>query len=83
MVAETGEPRLIRDYLEEMKDSPFMETAKKVGVRSIVNAAAGPGGDVIAVLYVMSRTPNTLDESDRDRLAAQATIADIAIRNAL
>ena len=83
VVAETGEPRLIRDYLREMKDSPFMETAKKVGVRSIVNAAAGPAGDVIAVLYVMNRTPDTLSETDRDRLAAQAKIADIAIRNAI
>ena len=83
VVAETGEPRLIRDYLREMKDSPFMDTAKKVGVRSIVNAAAGPAGDVIAVLYVMSRTPDTLSETDRDRLAAQAKIADIAIRNVI
>ena len=83
LVAETGKPRLIRDYLEEMQDSPFLDTAKKVGVRSIVNAAAGPAGDVIAVLYVMSRTPNTLGENDRDLLAGQAKIADIAIRNAL
>ena len=83
LVAETGKPRLIRDYLEEMQDSPFLDTAKKVGVRSIVNAAAGPAGDVIAVLYVMSRTPNTLAENDRDLLAAQAKVADIAIRNAL
>ena len=83
LVAETAQPRLIRDYLEEMRDSPFIATAKKVGVRSIVNAAAGPAGDVIAVLYVMSRTPNTLDETDRDRLAAQAKIADIAIRNSI
>ena len=83
VVAENGKPRLIRAYLKEMQASPFLETAKKVGVRSIVNAAAGPGGDVIAVLYVMSRTPNTLDESDRDRLAAQAKIADIVIRNAI
>ena len=82
-MAETGKPRLIRDYLEEMQDSPFLDTAKKVGVRSIVNAAAGPAGDVIAVLYVMSRTPNTLAEIDRDLLAGQAKIADIAIRNAL
>ena len=81
-VAATGVSRLIRDYLEEMADSPFVATAKKVGVRSIVNAAAGPAGDVIAVLYVMSRTPRKLDESDRDRLTAQAKIADIAIRNA-
>ena len=72
VVDETGEPRLIRDSLRETKDSPFMETAKKVGVRSIVNAAAGPAGDVIAVLYVMSRTPDTLSETDRGRLAGQA-----------
>ena len=82
-VAQTGEPRLIRDYLKEMADSPFMGTAKKVGVRSIVNAAAGPAGDVIAVLYVMGRTPDTLDETDRDQLVAQAKIADIAIRLAV
>lgn len=82
-VALTGEPRLINDYLVELADSPFIETGKKVGVRSIVNAAVGPAGDVIAVLYVMSRTPNVLTERDMDRLAAQAKIAEIAIRNAM
>ena len=83
VVALNAEPRLIHDYLAEMKDSPFIETAKKVGVRSIVNAAAGTPGDVIAVLYVMSRAPNLLTASDRDRLAAEARIADLAIRNAI
>ena len=83
VVAETGKPRLINDYLKELADSPFIETGKRVGVRSIVNAACGPAGDVIAVLYVMSRTPNTLTEQTMDNLAAQAKIADVAIRNAI
>ena len=74
---------MIRDYLQEQRDSPFIETAKKVGVRSIVNAAVGPAGDVVAVVYLMSRTPNVLNEHDRDRLVAQAGIAEIAIRNAV
>ena len=82
-VAQTAQPRLIHDYLEEMSDSPMFETGKKVGVRSIVNAAAGPAGDVIAVLYVMSRTPGKLKEQDMNRLVAQAGIAEIAIRNAM
>lgn len=82
-VAETGQPRLINDYLQELADSPFIETGKKVGVRSIVNAACGPAGDVVAVLYVMSRTPNTLTERNRDNLAAQAKIAEIVIRHGM
>lgn len=82
-VAETGKPRLIHDYRAEIPDSPFMETGKRVGVRSIVNAAVGPAGDVIAVLYVMSRTPNRFTEQDLDRLVAQAKIAEIAIRLAI
>ena len=82
-VATTGQPRLINDYLVDMADSPFIETGKKVGVRSIVNAACGAAGDVIAVLYVMSRTPRTLTEQDMHILAAQAKIADVAIRMAL
>ena len=83
VVAETGRPRLIRDYPVELADSPFIETGKRVGVRSIVNAACGPAGDVVAVLYVMSRTPNVFTERDMEVLAAQARIADIAIRNAM
>lgn len=83
VVAETGNPRLIRDYPVELPDSPFIETGKRVGVRSIVNAACGPAGDVVAVLYVMSRTPNVFTERDMEVLAAQARIADIAIRNAM
>jgi len=79
-VATTGKPRLINDYLVDMADSPFVETGKKVGVRSIVNAACGPAGDVVAVLYVMSRTPNRLTEQDMLTLVAQAKIADVAIR---
>ena len=82
IVAETGNPRLIRDYLVELADSPFMETGRKVGVRSIINAACGSAGDVIAVLYVMSRAPDVFTEGDMEILAAQARIAEIAIRNA-
>lgn len=82
-VAQTGKPRLINDYLKELADSPFIETGKKVGVRSIINAACGPAGDVIAVLYVMSRTPDVFGEIDKNILAAQADIADITIRNAM
>lgn len=83
LVAETGKPRLINDYLKELADSPFIETGKQVGVRSIINAACGAAGDVVAVLYVMSRTPNVFTEIDKNLLAAQARIADIAIRNTM
>ena len=83
VVAETGSPRLIHDYLVELPDSPFIETGKRVGVRSIINAACGTAGDVIAVLYVMSRTPGVFTERDMEILAAQARIAEIAIRNAM
>ena len=83
IVAENGKPRLVGDYLKELADSPFIETGKKVGVRSILNAACGPAGDVIAVLYVMSRTPNVFTERTMEILAAQAEMAEIAIRNAM
>ena len=82
-VATSGEPRLVRDYLKEMGDSPHLATSKIVGSRSIICAAAGPAGDVIAVFYVMSRTPNKLGEPDLHRLVTQAEIAEIAIRNEL
>ena len=82
-VAATGEPRLIDDYWEQIPDSPFINQIKTIGARSIVNAAAGPKGDVIAVLYVMSRTPGFFKPSDMERLQGQADIAEIAIRLAL
>ena len=67
---------MIHDYPVELADapaavSPFIEgSGKRVGVRSIVNAACGSAGDVIAVLYVMSRTPNVFTERDMEILVA-------------
>ena len=82
-VAQTGEPQVISNYAEELSDSPYLGPIASMGVHAIVNAPIGPKGDVIAVLYVMSRTPGRFDESDMDRLVAQAAIAEIASRNAL
>ena len=82
-VAATGKPRLIDDYWEQIPNSPFINQIKTIGARSIVNAAAGPKGDVIAVLYLMSRTPGLFKTADMDRLQAQADIAEIAIRLAV
>lgn len=80
-VAKTGKPRLVNDYLSDIPDSPFIESVKKVGARSMAAAPVGLAGDVIAVIYVISKTPDVLDEQDLKRLAAQATIVEIAIRN--
>ena len=81
MVAKTGVPRLVDDYLSDIPDSPFIETVKKVGARSMAAAPVGPAGDVIAIIYVISKTPGVLVEQDLERLAAQAKIVEIAIRN--
>ena len=82
-VAQTGEPQIIAEYATELADSPYVGPIATMGVNAIVNAPVGPKGDVIAVLYVMSRTPGHFKESDMNRLVAQAGIAEIAIRNAL
>ena len=73
---KTGKPRLVNDYLKDIPDSPFIETVKKVGARSMASAAVGPAGDVIAVIYVISKTPNKLNERDMERLATQAKIVE-------
>ena len=82
-VAQTGEPQIIAEYAKELSDSPYLGPIATMGVNAIVNAPVGPKGDVIAVLYVMSRTPDRFDEADMNRLVAQAGIAEIAIRNVL
>ena len=82
-VAQTGEPQIIADYAKEMTASPYQGPIANMGVKAIVNAPVGPRGDVIAVLYVMSRTASRFDEADMKRLVAQADIAEIAVRNAL
>ena len=82
-VAQSGEPQVIAEYAKELSHSPYLGPIATMGVNAIVNAPVGPKGDVIAVLYVMSRTPGRFDELDMDRLVTQAEIAEIAIRNAL
>ena len=82
-VAQSGEPQVIAQYAKELSDSPYLGPIATMGVNAIVNAPVGPKGDVIAVLYVMSRTLGRFDESDMNRLVVQAEIAEIAIRNAL
>jgi signal transduction protein with GAF and PtsI domain len=82
-VAQTGEPQVIAEYARELTASPYLGPIATMGVNAIVNAPVGPKGDVIAVLYVMSRTPGRFDESDMSRLVLQANMAEVAIRNAL
>ena len=82
-VAGTGEPRLIGDYRTEISDSPFLPTSRRVGARSIVCVAIGPPDDVIAVIYLMSRTPNRFTDQDMRRMVMQAEMAEIALRLAM
>lgn len=82
-VAQTGQPQIIADYARELTASPYLGPIASMGVNAIVNAPVGPKDDVIAVLYVMSRTPGRFDEADMNRLVTQAGIAEIAIRNVL
>ena len=82
-VALSGEPQVISNYAVDLAGSPYRGPIASMGVNAIVNAPVGPKGDVIAVLYVLSRTPSQFDETDMNRLVAQADIAEIAIRNAL
>jgi hypothetical protein len=82
-VALSGEAQIIANYAKELTDSPYRGPIATMGVSAIVNAPVGPKGDVIAVLYLMSRTPGRFDQADMNRLVAQAESAESEIRNAL
>ncbi|MBI3457333.1 MAG: response regulator [Candidatus Rokubacteria bacterium] len=81
-VVMTARPVIVRDYLEEFRDSPFLGAVKEAGVRSHVAVPLKAQGTVIGVLLVQSRTPSKFDEQDQELLSALADQAAIAIENA-
>jgi signal transduction histidine kinase/CheY-like chemotaxis protein len=81
-VAAACQPIIVGDYLQEYRDSPFLEIIQESGFRSAVAVPLKARGAVIGVLYVYSRTPQRFREEDRQLLSALADQAAIAIENA-
>ena len=81
-VVMTGTPMMAHDYLQEYRDSPFLEAVQEAGIRSYVAVPLKAHGMIIGVLFVTSRTPSQFREEDRQLLSALADQAAIAIENA-
>jgi signal transduction histidine kinase len=81
-VAMTATPLVVNDYLQEYRDSPFLEAVKAVGVRSAVAVPLHARGTVIGVLIVGSRLPHRFRPEDQQLLSTLADQAAIAIENA-
>jgi len=81
-VVQTATPVLVDDYLEEYRDSPFLQAVREAGVRSVLGVPLRGQGSVIGTLLVQSRTPKKFREDDRQLLSALADQAAIAIQNA-
>jgi len=59
---------LVKDYLQEYRDSPFLEAVEEAGVRSIVAVPLKARGTLIGVLAVDSRVPYAFREEDQQLL---------------
>jgi signal transduction histidine kinase/DNA-binding response OmpR family regulator len=81
-VVVIGQPIMVGDYLQEYRDSPFLEVMQESGFRSAVAVPLKARGAVIGVLYVYSRAPERFRDEDRQLLSALADQAAIAIENA-
>ena len=81
-VVVTGMAILVGDYLEEYRDSPFLEILREAGLRSSLAVPLKARDVVIGVLYVHSRDPHKFREEDRQLLNALADQAAIAIDKA-
>src|SRR3989454_1809057 len=81
-VIMSGAPMMVRDYLEEYRDSPFREAVEEAGIRSIIAVPLKARGSIIGVLAVDSRAPHAFREEDRQLLSALADQASIAVDNA-
>jgi signal transduction histidine kinase/CheY-like chemotaxis protein len=81
-VAQTAEPVVVRDYLEEYPDSPHLAAVRAAGIRSQIAVPLKSRETVIGVLLVQSRTPAKFREDDRRLLSALADQAAIAIESA-
>ncbi|MEE9519763.1 MAG: ATP-binding protein, partial [bacterium] len=81
-VVATGMPILVGDYLEEYRDSPFLEVLREAGIHSAVAVPLKARDVVIGVLYVHSWSAHTFREEDKRLLSALADQAAIAIEQA-
>jgi len=81
-VAESGKPRIVRDYLEEFSQSPFRKNMEEAGLHALVAVPLRAREAVTGVLLVASAQRGQFDEDDRQLLAALADHASIAIENA-
>ena len=81
-VVMAGTPIMAHDYLQEYRDSPFLEAVQEAGIRSYVAVPLKAHRMIIGVLFVTSRTPSQFREEDQQLLNALADQAAIAIENA-
>ena len=81
-VVVTGMPIMVSDYLEEYRDSPFLEIIQEAGARSAVAVPLKAHSTVFGVLYVHSRALHNFVEEDQQLLCSLADHAAIAIENA-
>jgi signal transduction histidine kinase len=81
-VAASGEPTVIGDYQEELRDSPFLRVVTETGIRAQVAVPLKVRGAVRGVLYVSSHSPHRFNEEDQFLLGALADQAAIGIENA-
>ena len=82
-----AEQRPVRtdDYLDDHRfrhDGPARAFVESTGIRSVISVPLAGDGQPLGTLSVVSRRVSAYDEADSDVLAALATQASIAIRNA-
>jgi signal transduction histidine kinase/CheY-like chemotaxis protein len=81
-VVVAGQALMVGDYLQEYRDSPFLEIMQESGFRSAVAVPLKARGAMVGVLCVYSRAPERFRDEDRQLLSALADQAAIAIENA-
>ncbi len=81
-VVATGMPILVDNYLEEYRDSPFLEVLREADIHSAVAVPLKAREVVIGVLYVHGLSAHTFREEDNQLLSALADQAAIAIEQA-
>jgi PAS domain S-box-containing protein len=73
------------DYLQDdrfIRDDPAREFVKRTGIRSVIAVPLAGDGTPLGTLSVASRRAGAYDDADAEVLAAFATQASVAIRNA-
>jgi len=81
-VVASGEAVLVGDYLEELRDSPFLDIIEPENLRSGVAVPLKAHDQVFGVLFIYSRSPNRFRAVDLELLNTLATQATVSIENA-